>query len=282
MFEDWHTHNRLCRHAEGKIEDYVKTAIRKGLKTIGISDHFPYEFYRNFERIPYQEYSMNLDEIDNYIETIEQLIEKYQDKIEIRKAFEVDYILNQQDLTKSKLNKVESKLDYILGSLHVLYSEEGPWCFDDSRFLKEFDQYASIDNVYLEYYDLQLKMISDKNLDYDIVSHLDLPKKFGKLPKNKEVIQNKVWEVLEKIKERDLVVEINTSGFRKEIREQYPSEDIIRKMYQLDIPILLGSDAHKPKEVAYRFDWISEQLKEIGYVQFAHFENRNRNFIDIN
>jgi len=281
MFEDWHTHNHLCRHAEGKIEDYVKKAISKGLKAIGISDHFPYEFYRDFERIPYQEYSMTVEETNRYIEIIEELTEKYHDKIDILTSFEVDYIINQVDILNSKLKKIHNKLDYILGSLHVLYSEEGPWCFDDSRFLKEFDRYETIDNVYLEYYNLQLKMIEDKDFSYDIVSHLDLPKKFGMLPENKELIQNKVWEVLERIKKRDLVIEINTSGFRKEIGEQYPSTEIIEKMYQLDIPILLGSDAHRPEEVGYRFDFMIKKLKDIGYSQLAHFENRNISFIEI-
>ena len=44
QFEDWHTHNALCRHAVGSIEDYIKIAIEGGLNVIGISDHFPYEY----------------------------------------------------------------------------------------------------------------------------------------------------------------------------------------------------------------------------------------------
>ncbi|MBD3228523.1 MAG: histidinol-phosphatase HisJ family protein, partial [Candidatus Lokiarchaeota archaeon] len=223
-----------------------------------------------------------LNELDNYIEIIQDLRRIYKDEINIRIAFEIDYILNQVDILNSKLKRIKHDLDYILGSLHILYSEEGAWCFDDSRFLKEFDQYGSIDNVYLDYYDLQLKMIGNKDFDYDIVSHLDLPKKFGKLPENKDLVQNKVWEVLENIKKRNLVVEINTSGFRKNVGEQYPSMDIIKKMYELDIPILLGSDSHKPKEVAYKFDFMLEKLKDIGYSKFTHFENRKRSFIDIN
>ena len=37
---DWHTHSRYS-HGIGEIEDYVKVAIGKGLKTIGVSDHGP-------------------------------------------------------------------------------------------------------------------------------------------------------------------------------------------------------------------------------------------------
>ena len=52
-FEDWHTHNLLCRHAIGNIEDYIIKAIELDLNIIGISDHFPYDFLKNIERIPY-------------------------------------------------------------------------------------------------------------------------------------------------------------------------------------------------------------------------------------
>ncbi|MHA1252800.1 MAG: histidinol phosphate phosphatase, partial [Candidatus Helarchaeota archaeon] len=73
----------------------------------------------------------------------------------------------------------------------------------------------------------------------------------------------------------------NTGGFRKDVGVQYPEEDIIRKMYDLDIPILLGSDAHSPEEIAWNFKIMIENLKKIGYTQLAHFNKRNRSFIEI-
>ncbi|MFX1594998.1 MAG: histidinol-phosphatase, partial [Promethearchaeota archaeon] len=63
--------------------------------------------------------------------------------------------------------------------------------------------------------------------------------------------------------------------------EQYPSKKIIREMYLLDIPIILGSDAHDPKEIAWEFEKILIMLKKIGYNQLAHFNKRKRTFIEI-
>ena len=40
---DYHVHTYLCRHAEGDPQDYVNAAVEKGLKEIGIADHFPLE-----------------------------------------------------------------------------------------------------------------------------------------------------------------------------------------------------------------------------------------------
>jgi len=95
IFQDWHSHNYLCRHAKKPIEDYVKKAIEKGLNLIGISDHFPYECLEGIEDIPYEEYAMKLGELELYVSTVRDLKEKYQNQIEIKLAFELDYIENQ-------------------------------------------------------------------------------------------------------------------------------------------------------------------------------------------
>ncbi len=52
-------------------------------------------------------------------------------------------------------------------------------------------------------------------------------------------------------------------------------------MYELDIPILLGSDAHHPDELAYKFNELIKRIKKIGYNQLANFNKRKRAFIEI-
>ena len=41
IIADYHTHTKLCNHAFGMPIDYVKEAIKLGMKGIGISDHNP-------------------------------------------------------------------------------------------------------------------------------------------------------------------------------------------------------------------------------------------------
>lgn len=281
-FEDWHTHNLLCRHAIGNIEDYIIKAIELDLNIIGISDHFPYDFLKNIERIPYREYALTVNEIESYLSTAERLREKYKDKISVRISFEIDYFENQEAALNTHLKKIKDRLDYILGSLHILdfHDEKGAWGFDDARFLKDYEYYGA-DMVYLQYYKTEQKMIKSKDFDLDIVGHFDLPKKFNYIPKHKEDVSNEVIKTLELIKNRDLVMEINTGGLRKKVKEQYPSEEIIRHMYNLDIPILLGSDAHHPNELVWEFNSIIKLLKNIGYNQLAQFNKRKRTFIEI-
>ena len=44
MKANYHTHTRWCNHADGEIEDYVKEAIRKGLKEVAITEHVCLDF----------------------------------------------------------------------------------------------------------------------------------------------------------------------------------------------------------------------------------------------
>ncbi len=205
--EDYHTHSELCHHAVGTIEDYVNKAIELNLNTIGICDHFPYEFLKNIERIPYIEYAINVDEIDYYITTGENLREKYKNQINLRIGFEIDFFEDQEAALNSHLNKFKSRLDYILGSVHILdfQDNKGAWGFDDSRFKKDYEYYGA-DKVYTQYFKTLRKMLNSEQFDLDILGHFDLPKKFNDFPVNKEQIFNEV------------VAEINTINSKIKVR----------------------------------------------------------------
>jgi len=280
--EDWHTHNEMCHHADGSIEDYLKQAIKSQLQTLGVSDHFPYEFLTNIERIPYEEYAITLPEIEDYLSTAEKLKEKYKTTLNVRIGFEVDYFKNQAFALNNHLNKIKNRLDYILGSIHILNFRDGrgAWGFDDSRFKKDFEYYGP-QQVYINYYKKLQNMVKSEDFDFDIVGHLDLPKKFNDNPTNKEIVFDEIMNTLELIKARNKTIEVNTGGLRKPCKEQYPSEKIIKEMYSLDIPIVLGSDSHKPKDIAWKFKKTLKILKKIGYNHLVHFNKRKRSFIEI-
>jgi len=285
QYEDWHTHNALCRHAVGSVEDYIKKAIEFNVDLIGISDHFPYEYLSSeipsLGDIPYEEYAMPLYDLESYILQLENLREKYIDQIHVKFAFEIDYFKHQDYVLNKYLKKYIDKLDYILGSVHVLFGKAGTFAFDDGRFLNKYKEYSGNDEIYLEFYDSLQNMIKSPTFELDIVTHFDLPKKFDKKVNDKDKIMGKAIETLKLIKKHDLTVEINTSGLRKKVKEQYPSIDIIKSIYDLDIPILLGSDAHKPEEVAYEFKSMTKILKNIGFNQLAHFKKRKRSNVEI-
>ncbi|MCI5150441.1 MAG: hypothetical protein D3916_13830, partial [Candidatus Electrothrix sp. MAN1_4] len=59
----------------------------------------------------------------------------------------------------------------------------------------------------------------------------------------------------------NIALEVNTSGY--ELRPHpYPSFELIRKSQQLGIPLIIGSDAHKPEQVGRYFTRAAKDVRE--------------------
>jgi len=282
IFEDWHTHSSLCRHAIGDLEDYIRVAIKKNLSIIGLSAHFPYEFLNGIDHLRYQEYAMEVVQIEDYITVALDLKERYRGKIEVKIGFEIDFIKNQVGKHISYLMPVIDNLDYIIGSIHNLDTEfMGLFPFDDDRCKKYYKNYAKIDDLFFDYYRTLRKMLLSEIFHFNIIGHFDLPKKFTKHPENEEKEMNEIYEVLKIAKKREIAIELNSSGLRKPIKEQYPSEKILSLMNDLDCDIILGSDAHDPSQIAYKFDKMYYLLKKCGFKRISRFDHFEKSYMKI-
>ena len=57
MIANYHTHTRWCRHADGEIEDYIREALRRGLKALAITDHVPHRGNFDPRRMQWEEFA---------------------------------------------------------------------------------------------------------------------------------------------------------------------------------------------------------------------------------
>ena len=124
---DHHMHTPLCGHAIGEPEEYVKHAIKIGLKEIGFSDHAPFVHMRD------PGVTMGIEQLPDYHRMIEEVQEKYKDQIIIKIALEADFIPGYEDKTLEIIQGYD--YDYIIGSVHFI----NDWAFDDpscSRLLE--------------------------------------------------------------------------------------------------------------------------------------------------
>lgn len=247
---DYHTHNHLCNHAKGELEAYVQSAIAKGLQGIGLSDHFPMDLLP--ESADVWKYSMTPDQFPIYLQTVKALREKYRAQIDVKVAAELDYFGPIFEPYKARVLPFLPEMDYVIGSIHVVgWSGVEAWGVDDEKFLAKFREYGA-DKVYSEYYNCVLGMV--KTGFFNIVGHMDLPKKYGIRPDHPEVVWDKVLSVLDAIERSDMAVEINTSGLLKPVQEPYPAESILQECIRRHIPITVGSDSHDPANVGSNFD----------------------------
>ena len=87
MIANYHAHTRRCNHAVGTEKEYVETAISRGLKVFGFSDHTPQYFPGDY----CTHMRMRTFELPEYCMDIRKLRREYQDQIQILLGLEVEY-----------------------------------------------------------------------------------------------------------------------------------------------------------------------------------------------
>ena len=105
ILADYHTHT-VYSHGKGSIEDNVKVAISKGIKTIGISDHG----YKNVA------YGVKIDDFEKMREEIDILNEKYKNQIEILLGVECNILDNKGNIDLN--DKIYRYFDYVMAGYH--------------------------------------------------------------------------------------------------------------------------------------------------------------------
>ena len=261
MLTDSHIHTALCKHADGEIADYVESARQKGLTEICMTDHAPApDGYDARHR-------MDITQFPSYRDTIRKLRQEKKDKtLTVLYGVEADYYKGCEEFLRPWL--AEQDFDIVLGSIHYIEA----WGFDNPEERTIWDS-VDIPNTWKEYFGLLCKLA--KTGLYDVVGHLDLPKKFGHKPSDL-ILKEIVKPALDCIAKANMTIELNTSGLRKPVQEIYPSLTILQMARERNIPICFGSDSHQPDEIAYAFDKALKLAKEAGYTQYARFNRRKK------
>jgi len=282
---DYHTHSRRCGHGLGEIEDYVKVAIVKNLKEIGISDHFPIGAVNKDPKLieTLKIASMEVEEFPRYIKEIKGLKEKYKDKIDISISTEISFYTpgGALSLQKEVLEPFMDDIDYIIGGIHDVKWHESPQILLDPSLAPEiFGKYGE-DKIILEYLNKLIKLVD--TTFFDVIAHFDYYRMMYR-PNNPIYSQNiwqKLLDLLDKIKNKGMAIEINTSATRKSLSNQFPDDKIIKEIIQRKIPLLLGSDAHKPEDVGYMFEETLEKVKKWGLTHLCIYEKREQKLVKI-
>jgi histidinol-phosphatase (PHP family) len=260
---DYHVHTALCNHAQGTMEAYVRRALALGLQEICFLDHLTLQAAG-------RDLAMDPGEVPFYFQAVQTLKRRYQGAIRVKVGLEVDFGPRDTDRTQAITEMFA--FDVIAGSVHFpggtnVVTRTSDW----ARGTGDPDAVTALYLAHL-----------DKMLDctyFDVVSHIDLTKKFGALPSRSF---DREWDaVLQKVKHRGLTVELNASGYDHPGGAPYPGEDILRKCRALDIGVTLGSDAHRPDQVGQHYDRCLALLRRAGYRQLQVFTRRVRRAIPL-
>ena len=260
MLASYHNHTTWSDGA-ASVDDVVARAGALGLGEVGISDHLALP---PSGRTP--SWSMSADRLHAYAREVLDAADRSRADggPAVRLGLEVDWFASRAGTLRATLDDLP--LDYVIGGVHF---------FGDV----EIDGHASAwqrwtpderDEVHRDYW-CRIREMAASGL-FDIAAHLDLPKKFGFLPRGD--VQDLVARALDAVAEAPMVVELNTSGWHCPCREPYPSGAILRECRHRDIPVTLSADAHQPADLLRDFAAAAEMLREAGYDRVARFAGR--------
>ncbi|MEG0177833.1 histidinol-phosphatase [Anaerorhabdus sp.] len=248
-----HTHTTRCNHAIGKDEEYVLAAIKNGIKHLGFSDHVPYtDSYSDHDRMRY-------DELEDYIESIQFLKEKYKNQITIYLGFECEYYPNKNAYYSELLERV----DYLILGQHYPNIDGIDFCISATD--EEIEKYA------------ELVCAGIESGYFSYVAHLE----YFMLARNSW--NKQCTEVIDTIcktaKKYNTPIEINLKGLSYGLHDFsdgtsyfYPNKNALPIYQKYDNRFVYGLDCHDPE----LFSKMNQYINEFNET----FPNNNLCFIE--
>lgn len=263
---DLHTHTCLCRHAEGRPEEYLAAALARGERYYGISDHSP--FPSDFE----PSWRMTEAEFPVYQQIVRTMKERAEGTgLSVLYGIEMDWVPGRRKEIEAKLS-VEP-FDYIIGSIHCV---DG-FCFDDPANLPVWEQPGMPEKVWNAYVRDLKTYVSEWN--FQILGHSDLPKKFGYKPDDTPEFERAFREIFGIMKERGIALEVNVAGLRNTVKEIYPSLSLLKLAKDAGLDLTYGSDAHAPSMIGDNFAGAVAWAKDAGFDHFTVFVEKQKTIL---
>lgn len=257
---NYHSH---CTFCDGKapMEEFVKSAVSVGFSAYGVSSHAPLPFSTRW--------TLEQNDVSAYLQELVRLKVKYAGQIELYAGLEIDYLNDQQNPASFWFQ--EMPLDYRIGSVHLIYTDEGEIIDTDTnaenfKLLLAQHFQGDLQQMVKRYYDASMRMVELGGFDF--IGHAD------KISSNADYceqgITTRAWysrlreDLFALIAEKGIMLEINTKAFLKR-GCFFPDRQHFGLIRDLNIPVLVNSDAHFPEMVnAGRFEAL-KVLKETGF-----------------
>lgn len=271
---DCHIHTKNSPDSKQLLDEACESAIKKGLSGISVTDHVDMWFH---------EKENTRERIANSISEAIAAGEKYKGWLSVFKGVEMaEYMFNPK-FGEEILSLTD--YDIVLGSVHSVLYEDWTDSYSRLPFGKETTSIEKINGFLREYLSKVLEMA--EKTDIDVLSHLTCPLRYinGKFDRRADIslFDKEISDILSVIIERQIALEINTSGINTRLNDFMPSYDIIKKYREMGGELItIASDAHVPENVGNGFKTAKEALLAIGFKHYNYYEKRKAKEVGFN
>jgi histidinol-phosphatase (PHP family) len=267
----YHTHNRYC-DGKGEIAEYAEAAVAAGLKAMGVTSHSPLPFP--------DDHAMRVADLPAYCAEVERLRTAYRGRLRVHLSLELDYVPERQEALWAAVSRY--RFDYLVGSVHFIGADAAgaPWAFDltRDRFERGLREIFAGDvrALVAAYYERVRGLAAWSRAvttrpgagRVAIAGHLDLIKIWNAgdryFREDAAWYRDEVEAALQACARAGLIVEVNTAGWREGLGAPYPSPWIVRRCVDLEIPLVVTSDAHHAAQLTAGYADAEALLREVG------------------
>lgn len=226
MIANYHTHTWRCKHATGREEDYVRTAIDQGFEILGFSDHSPYCFPGNYV----SGIRMGREQFPDYCNLVRLLQKKYADQIKIPLGVEIEYYPDCFQPTLELLR--DGGIEYLLLGQHFVMNEmDGVYC---GRATAE-------EAVLKRYCHQAMEALQTGLITY--FAHPDLIHFKG----NETIYREQMRRLCQEARSCGVPLELNVLG--RWSGRHYPNPAFWEIAAEEGCDVVLGCDAHAPEHL---------------------------------
>lgn len=263
---DSHLHSEYSMDSNSSMEDMVKSAINKNLKSICFTDHV--DFDSTVQKIDFafrtQDYFRNINKV------------KYKNKqiIEILAGVEIGM---QPHLFERYNSFIENNpFDFVIMAIHAVNGKD--------IGAKDFTLGKKPIDILIEYYKEMYDCIQGFD-NFDVLGHIDYIDRyfhdFSLIPDFKNYA-GIIEIILKMLIEKGKGIELNTSGMRYGLDYFHPKINILKLYQALGGEIItFGSDAHSPANIGYEYKTCEKLLKDLGFKYIYIYKNRKKFPINI-
>ena len=258
MKANYHTHTARCGHAEGSDEAYVRAAIEQGFEELGFSDHVPWPYKSGFLNLGVR---MDVRRLDEYVRSVRMLRSKYADHIRIRVGFECEYFPEYMDWLAGMAQ--EKHLDYLILGNHYDGSDETGMYFGGTRTAQQLSRYV------------ESTICGIQTGLFTYLAHPDLfMRSYKPFDDNCRAAAR---DLCKACREAGLPMEYNLHDryiAYQTSRVSYPNPEFFDIARQEGVQVIIGVDAHDPKELSDPTQWERAQadLSDYGEGFLDHLE----------
>lgn len=261
---DSHTHTQYSKHARGKVDEVVRSAIARGVRVLTITDHAPFAVDESNRLLR--------SELHRYFDEVHEAKQRHAREITVLAGLESDFLPGYEPGLIQMLGEVTP--DFVIGSIHYV--------FIGQRKINVWDLQDMRDPVALGAYFDSVRSLLGSGL-FDALGHVDTVLRAGI---GEDSFLQWFRPLVPLMIENDVAYEINASGSKKSMlddqgrevlgRHSYPCKALVAELERLGARFTIGSDAHRPEDVGTGLVEVLQGLGDACPQQLSWYEGRCR------